>query len=288
MNRLDPRKPSEGETITQQRRITVDSYFQISTTHLICQEYSLHTQNPFPFVVLCDGCSSSPNTDVGARILAHKALKAHKLNLDVSIEAIMHTAEYTRQCLGLPQEALDCTILTCVAKDDNITVDIHGDGIIIIIYKKHSSIFKSVTKNLYFTGNAPYYPNYLLNKHRIKNFKAMQQKFIEEQIAHYKHPVEEYYTKDKITRENNHITYYFDTNVIETILIASDGLNSFYDEHNRKIPLEKIIPYFTNFKSYTGEFIKRRAKKAIQELSAVGIKNRDDISIGGIHICNIA
>ena len=43
-----------------------DSYFKIGKTHLICQDYALHSEG---HISLSDGCSSSPNTDIGSRLL---------------------------------------------------------------------------------------------------------------------------------------------------------------------------------------------------------------------------
>ena len=62
--------------------------------------------------------------------------------------------------------------------------------------------------------------------------------------------------------------------------ICSDGLSSF------GLSFDKVYQYFSSFKTTKGEFIKRRAKRALKELADVGYHNYDDISIGGMYLCH--
>ncbi|MCA9708502.1 MAG: hypothetical protein KDK70_21815, partial [Myxococcales bacterium] len=53
----------------------VDAWFAIGDTHVVCEDFACagHTEAGAGFAVVCDGCSSSPQTDVGARLLAAAA-----------------------------------------------------------------------------------------------------------------------------------------------------------------------------------------------------------------------
>ena len=54
----------------------IDSAFQIGKTHDICEDFALTgTKNSIvPYTIVSDGCSSSPLTDVGSRILSFAAI----------------------------------------------------------------------------------------------------------------------------------------------------------------------------------------------------------------------
>ena len=68
--------------------LQIDSYFTNGKVNKVCQDYVIHGETPVPYVILCDGCSSSKFTDVGARILAHSAKEA--LNVLKPFE-VLHT-----------------------------------------------------------------------------------------------------------------------------------------------------------------------------------------------------
>ena len=54
--------------------IHVDCAFRMGRTHLVCQDYAAVAAGEFPCVLLADGCSWSPDTDMGARLLVRSAL----------------------------------------------------------------------------------------------------------------------------------------------------------------------------------------------------------------------
>ena len=49
-----------------------DAFFSIGKTHMVCQDYARSgtTRAGHPYAIVCDGCSSSPDTDLGSRFLA--------------------------------------------------------------------------------------------------------------------------------------------------------------------------------------------------------------------------
>ena len=57
--------------------MNADSVFNIGATHAVCQDYviarsgetTFGSPNAGPYIILSDGCSSSPDTDMGARLL---------------------------------------------------------------------------------------------------------------------------------------------------------------------------------------------------------------------------
>src|SRR5215203_2249321 len=49
--------------------MNTDCFFNIGATHSVCQDYVVAS----PYLILSDGCSSSPDTDIGARLLVKAA-----------------------------------------------------------------------------------------------------------------------------------------------------------------------------------------------------------------------
>jgi hypothetical protein len=48
-----------------------DSYFEIGSTHQVCQDYALaYASDDFAYAIMSDGCTSSLNTDIGARLVS--------------------------------------------------------------------------------------------------------------------------------------------------------------------------------------------------------------------------
>ena len=56
--------------------MNTDFYCEIGDSHVACEDYALagKINDNISYAIVADGCSSSPNVDVGARVLAHAAL----------------------------------------------------------------------------------------------------------------------------------------------------------------------------------------------------------------------
>lgn len=117
-----------------------DTLFRQGSTHDVCQDYA--EQNGAAelqdrLLALSDGCSSSPNTDVGARLLVWNALHAGDV-LQCTLTRSHREFLLTRtspvreqaRTMGLSQRALDATLLTLGPRgyDDTIDGVLWGDG----------------------------------------------------------------------------------------------------------------------------------------------------------------
>jgi len=254
-------------------QIEIDSFCCQGKGHKQNQDYVIHGTSPFPYIILADGCSSSPHTDIGARIICHKIKKSYEHGLNVNIKAILDSCDNTRKCLNLPQECLDCTVITCTLKNKTIEINIHGDGSFFIEYIDGSYRWY----NIHFPNNAPFYPNYYLNKQRMENYKSKNEVFILTSILENEECNIE--IEESILKADSF--YDFDKpDKIKSIMISSDGLSSF------GLSFDEAYQYFSSFKTKKGEFIKRRAKRALKELEKEGFTNFDDVSIGGMYLCH--
>ncbi len=53
--------------------INIDTFLKIGDQHKICEDYIIQGTDQVPLLILSDGCSSSDNTEMGARILCYLA-----------------------------------------------------------------------------------------------------------------------------------------------------------------------------------------------------------------------
>jgi hypothetical protein len=46
----------------------LDYYCAIGRQHTACEDYAIAGTSPIPHLIVCDGCSTSQMTDIGARV----------------------------------------------------------------------------------------------------------------------------------------------------------------------------------------------------------------------------
>lgn len=135
-----------------------DCCYEIGTTHQICQDYCKVSNN---IGALSDGCSSSSDVDIGARLAVLYALTGKPLN-DININHLDNVSP----------SFLDVTLwrIVNIVEGDNIIVEGYGDGVQVVEYKDNTrEIF-----NVEYENNAPYYISYLKTDINItpKNYAA--------------------------------------------------------------------------------------------------------------------
>jgi serine/threonine protein phosphatase PrpC len=271
--------------------INQDVFLKKSDHHKVCQDYIISGEDPIPYIVLSDGCSSSKNTDVGSRLLAHsfKSLITgnddYFINLFVAgsnqiktIYEIVGTYAYknlpnTVKGLMLDVECLDSTCIISFVLDNKVYTYVYGDGIIIIRDKDGNITYRVIS----FPSSAPFYLSYYGNTNRIDGY------------------INTYGTeKELITNSSGNTTietYMFDhpitfcdeLNIGDTFMISSDGLSSF---ENRKLKercsLDYILSEMLKFKRFNGTFIECRVHWFLNNLPKE-IFHTDDLSVGGFH-----
>lgn len=278
--------------------LRIDSYFTNGKVNKVCQDYVIHGETPVPYVILCDGCSSSKFTDVGARILAHSAKEAlnvlrpyysERLRWDTDEEqwdnfgqsAIIFSSQAIKH-LGLPSECLDSTLMVLfhIESLNILRCFIYGDGSIIFIKNNEPDMIYTYS----FEGNAPYYLSYRVDTER-RNLYA---KFAENFNSTIKKRKQSHLFKEFSYANSSGLYHHYELidiplNDYNGALISSDGISSFVNhETTDRLSIENITKEFTSFKNYNGEFIKRRIKRAVEDLGKQQIYNTDDIGVGGI------
>lgn len=258
--------------------ISTDIFLEIGSQHKVCEDYIIKGHNPEPYIILADGCSSSDNTEMGARILCHLAKKylqyrsedLHDLDYRKMGQWIIHNAEMVARQLGLKVSCLDATLIVGYYLDKQVHIYMYGDGAIITKDGGRIEVHK-----VDFSNNAPYYLSYQIDDHRHELYHEMKNdmsiKVLSpdgEKCAVYAYDFASYFLFD---------------GSYDTIFMTSDGIFSFIVENateRRIIPEGDVLPDFMNFKNVKGEFLKRRLNKALKDLNKRDINHYDDLSVG--------
>ena len=259
--------------------IATDIFLEIGSQHKVCEDYIIQGMNPEPYIILSDGCSSSNNTEMGARILCHLAKKyiqyrsddLHELDYRKMGQWIIHNAEMVARQLGLSVNCLDATLIIAYHLDDQIYVYMYGDGAIVTKDGGRIEVHK-----IDYTKNAPYYLSYQIDEARHDLYHEMGNDVSVtisgpdgESCGVYAYDYPAYFS--------------FSAKGLDTLFITSDGLFSFIVESptERRVVAEgDVLPDFMNFKNVKGEFLTRRLKKALKKLKNGDINHFDDLSIG--------
>lgn len=262
--------------------ILTDTFLEMGSQHKVCEDYIIKGNYPTPYIILADGCSSSNNSEMGARILCHLAKQylkyrkddLHELDQRKTGNWIIHNAEMTARQLGLSTSCLDATLIIAFQLENRIQIFMYGDGVII----RKIRDLTEVTTIDFAPANAPFYLSYLVDQERFDCYHDMKNELVKTIFHNGELKSSETFAYDA--------QIFFKGNAFDTLFICSDGISSFIsgDRTERKlISHMEILPNLMSFKNTKGEFLKRRAGKELKTLSKSGIHHYDDLSIGAFH-----
>ena len=280
--------------------MNTDSAFYIGTTHEVCQDYALAGQKS---VVVSDGCSGSPNSDIGSRVLSITAMnKMTELdslqNFDEK-ECIL-LARPAIKILNMPNECLDATLLAAISYDYGLQAMCCGDGVIAVRLKDG----KTIIIDCAYIDNYPFYMNYLYDKTgRYRNWTDDHNKRQVTQITLNSESewVSKVPMESDIERIGNDIgliklsdnrTLVEITSIdeVEYIAVMSDGVHSFYEtvttdtsKCNQSIPYLTVLKSLLSFKNFNKAFVQRRVNKFRKDCVKKNWANSDDVSLAVIY-----
>lgn len=244
----------------------IDAFFNIGKDHKICDDYTIFGFEPYPFVLLSDGCSSNKFTDIGSRVLTSIAKKnLFSFTPDNYIDYLSIVLEESRSILslmGLDKSALNATLILIIEYQNKIYALLLGDGC--LIYQTKDNINHYIKHE--YSDNFPFYLNYL--KADIKDTHSLE--VIKDGIESIK-PFKEIEL------------YEFNKSDLNWIVGSTDGIFSFSNGASL-IDFDEMINSVSDFKSFKGEFIERKLKRITKNLNKEGFFNSDDWSLGGIYL----
>lgn len=292
--------------------MNADSFLAIGKTHHICQDY-VRVHDPEgkakPFCLLSDGCSASPDTDIGARflVLAAERERLHRgwfFNDDLLPGSAGHDITASESCLivldnamDLVQDArlsllcLDATLLSLVPDDKYILASIIGDGV--IAARRRDGTIESWVVD--FPEGAPGYLSYLIDDKRLKHFCD---KYGAKTVKHMLggkvlHDVEARMTYEapppdetKGTASGVSFDVCLDPAEYDFVAIFSDGIQSFVRETKPKnfeaVPLDEVLAQVMAIKGSAGEFVTRRCRRFQKFCLENKWQHNDDFSMAAI------
>lgn len=278
-----------------------DAAFVIGKTHKVCQDYAIVAgRDSAPRSVwLSDGCSSSPNTDVGARLITHgvqQRLTTFRPAVDAEnsatsqkefetlIRKCLRSATRTGKSLGVPPDFLDATLLGLVSEQDSVYAVLYGDGA--AVFGRDDGM-REVYRAHYGAGY-PFYPAYLADRGRCACWRD---------VPGNEHTI----TKttlfpDGRVGETRKIPadapWFFLRQPVKGLRFAavlSDGIESFQNRIETETcstfrPVDYLwaVQELTAFKNFNGEFVHRRLQSFEKECFRQGRHHNDDISLAAM------
>ncbi len=266
-----------------------DNYYRIGATHLFCEDYVTQGEHPTPFLVLSDGCSSSENTDIGARILTSTVKKIIERYLPMYYEndtldwtllpdykafgqMVIMEAQTVADIMSIPPSALDATLMVAFHSHGTVHIYMYGDGCILL---KERATGRCGYIEVEFTDNMPYYLSYWRDR---EMFQAYQQHANERNTLSITDSLQ---NVSSLTRFQQALSFSFSLETHEVVAIASDGAAQLYDTQNgQRLPLQQVTEALLAFKNPEGDFVKRRMTRLLQNYAEKQIVPLDDVSLG--------
>lgn len=258
--------------------------------HDVCQDYALVVADG---VVLSDGCSSAPHTDLGARLLCHAAAheQTHEATLQRATEALRALGVPRPDCLSATLLRVQHMPLSRCSRRPVLGVRVSGDGV--VIGRRRQGLY--IAYHVEFTSGAPRYACYDIEPSWRSRYIL---DFVETPLPGLSAPpyVERTtrwsqvdanpaeWTRAIRDRAEEPQTFAFDVTDFDLVLILSDGVASFRTTEG-PVPLRQVVDLLVRtFKNYKGTFVKRTARAFLKQAEKLGWAHDDDFSIAGIRI----
>lgn len=295
--------------------ITTDSFFQIGTTHEVCEDYAVHGSD---HVVVSDGCSNGGgpriDSDWGSRILckcSQRFLPVLRRDHDIFATSVGVMAESLIGSLpALPFDALTATLLTLYHEAEDLEREdyyggvhglIIGDGVVGGRYRDGRWHIRNFE---YLPGGdrkqaAPYYLKYQIagennqywaefgGKLQVTTYIGNLGPDMEVGTQTYDFYPEKPWQWGEV---------FYGAERFDFVFAASDGLTSFYEQINsgttkqtRTIPLIDVLSVLLDIRNFKMPgFLRLQRNWAFKQnrdgtFVRRGWHNGDDVSMGGIY-----
>lgn len=267
--------------------IALDSYYTIGKLHLFCEDYAGQGGQPFPYVILADGCSAALDSDLGARLLVLNArrllprfvLKGYDQaertarHWSLGRRIIRRAARQVRD-LGVDLAVLDATLLIAWCDEESIHIHLYGDGC--VATRQADGTVKAI--QIEYAGNAPFYLSYLLDKERCALYQEAVGNALTAQSIH------EFSEAGSTVRQaafGAPIVFDFDLTTFPTVAVATDGLHSLINiETGEQVAVLEVAQRLLDFPNLEAGFVKHQVRNVLFEYMQEKVFNLDDIGLG--------
>lgn len=289
--------------------IPSDAAFFIGKTHKVCQDYAIadNDRAALRSVWLSDGCSSSPNTDIGARLLSHgmqqrlsdypaviaaDTAETQQTHLDELVRKNLRLAARSARDLGVPGGFLDATLLGLIhipapqgeGEKDAVHAVLYGDGAVVF---GRTDGTREVYHSQYPAGY-PYYPAYVADKDRLASWRG---------VANNAHTITRTALladgsvgeSQTVVPESPYHLLRLPARGLRFAAVLSDGIESFQSKIGaetcstfKSVDYLPVVQELTAFKNFKGEFVHRRLQSFLKDCVRRGWHHNDDISLAAL------
>jgi serine/threonine protein phosphatase PrpC len=276
-----------------------DSYFEIGSSHLVCQDYALSGfYKDMCYGIVSDGCSSAENSEIGAQVLCHATKYFLALYYDLFFNnsmtpeslvellgnSIRTRADEIRKIYPISRDSLQATLLIAAMLNGNAFIFAWGDGVII---KSISEYSKNVDEIDYPLTNAPVYLMTDVNAYNEKFAGQLEKRVQRYQFTSSLDTSPDNSDKFIVVNQKKEIfrpyqspsLYVFSIKPRDCITIATDGLVQYQDQDKNPVKTELIIPQILDYPNCNGQFVKRTMNFMKRDLVKKGWSHSDDIGI---------
>jgi Protein phosphatase 2C len=292
-----------------------DCGYRIGRSHAVCQDYAVARGGEQPYVIVADGCSSSPDTDIGARLLVKAAEAfigsfpgkgsegaafdgtcigpAGGSGTDAYHRQTIVTARAHAALLGVCDRALDATLLTAAVRGERWLAAVWGDGVVAMKDREGRIHVRSVT----FAEGLPRYLNYAADPARQAAFLARSENhWSVERLVMEPDGAVVGKERELLPADGSRVAFWATGAVAEYawVAILSDGIHSFTEARvtetgrtSAPVPLAVALRELLAFKNANGVFVQRRLQRLLRsEGSREGFPytHYDDLAMGVIEL----
>lgn len=272
--------------------MNTDSAFAIGKRHEVCQDYAQsETESGSASAWVADGCSSSKDSDIGARLLVLAAKQSLQTMRetdwdmetsspdDIGLMAISGAA-VSAKMLDVPPETLDATLLSLVCDGRRVCLAAFGDGVIFLKWTDG----RTRCLDIELTNGYPDYLSYRLDKARRDKYDTIWRATKGSKVIHG-HGDRTELDPHKVYAEVHNISQGGEE--LEFVAVMSDGVRSFYHRTengtSEPVPLEEVLNDLIDFKLHSGRFVQRRLNRFLKDAVVRGWEHHDDIAVAAIH-----
>ncbi|MCA9624058.1 MAG: protein phosphatase 2C domain-containing protein [Myxococcales bacterium] len=248
-----------------------DATFAIGDHHEICQDWAAAGTSPGGgWALVCDGCSSSPSSDFGARLLGRAASLALEAGCFEPRAVVAEAATHAR-ALALPAAALDSTLVAVWEEDDRFIALVAGDGVVAARRRDGGLEHWSVELE----ASAPSYLSYLLDEHRLAAYLALHGA---RRVIHGRDDRPSERSDDRVTRARYGVSLVLPRADYSAVVVASDGARVVADAVGA-LSAGGAMRALMDFKTRKGRFLRRRLRRLLRkEHWQLG----DDLGVAGL------
>ena len=279
-------------------QLAADHVFVQGSTHQVCQDYSYTSTEHSPAVaIVADGCSSSPHTDVGARLLALEAglVSARGVDMiDVGTACAMYGSARAHVPWAIRDvDCLDATLLVAQAFPATgiLRVVAWGDGV--LVRRRRADAGLEVVRVSFLGPNDkpsdyPVYLAYFTREDRLHTvLERSPFRRVETWDLAAGQPPQ---VSVESVRDNPVFVWSGEAEQYDLITLLSDGVGTFYREvesgtwkHPERIGLSEVIEPLVSFRG-AGPFVLRRVTRALRDWAREGITHADDLAVAALRI----